>query len=100
MTPSRPATNAKSTLPCLSNSVWAVGRSKTTKVAPPSPVDWPMVARPTSLKARFGALVATVTSSPSLKSSLSAVAASSAISSSPFGGRPLVKPIGANGGGM
>ena len=54
-TPSRPATNAKSTLPRLSNSVCAVGRSKTTKVAPPSPADWPMVARPTSLNARFGA---------------------------------------------
>ena len=59
-----------------------------------------MVARPTSLKGRLGAAVATVTSSPILKPSLSAVAASSAISPSPLGARPFEKPIGANGLGM
>ena len=52
------------------------------------------------LEGRLGWVVATVTSSPSLKFSLSAVAASSAISSAPCGWRPLEMPTAANGLGM
>ena len=59
-----------------------------------------MVASPTSLNCFFGPPAATVTVSPSLKSSLSAVAASIAISSGPLGGLPSEIPIAANGLGM
>ena len=99
-TPGLAATNAKSTWLGFWNSCCAVFRSKITTVAPPKLVAEPRLAKPTSLNFRFGWLVATVTSSPSLKSCLSAVPESSAISSGPAGGRPCWIVTAANGFGM
>ena len=94
-TPARAATATSSSLPSLSKSRCAVGRSKPARVAPPSEEAEPNVMIPEMRSRSAGPAAWTPTSSPTAKSSLSAVDSSTTTSPGP-GQAPSTSVSGLN----
>ena len=86
----------ESTSPCLFSMAWAVGTSKTAKVAPPIESTEPYLAVPTTLNSCVGPSAAALIVSPSLYFSFFAVALSITTSFEPLAQLPAVNVSGLN----